>query len=68
MGSLRSFPTVAFTIVMAFAPTLAHGQLPGERAAFVERAASQKWAMLIGVDEYIHVNKLKYCGSDVSAL
>jgi len=33
-----------------------------------DRPGSQKWALLIGVDDYIHVNDLSYCGRDVADL
>ncbi len=29
---------------------------------------SQKWALLIGVNDYAYINKLKYCGADMEAL
>ncbi len=28
----------------------------------------QKWAILIGIDDYIHVKDLHYCGADMRAL
>jgi hypothetical protein len=32
------------------------------------RIEPQKWALLIGVDDYAHVNKLRCCGQDVRGL
>ena len=29
---------------------------------------AQKWALLIGVNDYAYINKLKYCGADMDAL
>jgi hypothetical protein len=30
--------------------------------------SGQRWAILIGVDDYAEVRKLKYCGADQRAL
>src|SRR5205807_2642632 len=32
------------------------------------RRPSQKWALLIGVNDYAYINKLQYCGPDMDAL
>lgn len=32
------------------------------------RSPSGRWALLIGVDEYLHATPLRYCGADVRAL
>jgi hypothetical protein len=39
----------------------------GQRNITRERSG-QKWALLIGVDDYSYVNKLDYCGQDMRAL
>src|SRR5262245_56609267 len=40
----------------------------GQRNVTRERSGGQKWALLIGVDDYTHVNKLASCGQDMRAL
>ncbi|HAH49328.1 MAG TPA: hypothetical protein DCM07_31720 [Planctomycetaceae bacterium] len=39
-----------------------------EKSLLVEPRASQKWAILIGVNDYINVKNLKFCGNDITAL
>ncbi len=39
-----------------------------DRALLVEPAASSKWAILIGVDDYINAADLRFCGNDMEAL
>ena len=38
-----------------------------EKTLLVEPRASQKWAILIGVNDYINVKNLKFCGNDITA-
>src|SRR5687767_12520245 len=33
-----------------------------------EAAESQRWALLIGVDDYVSLQDLRFCGHDASAL
>jgi formylglycine-generating enzyme required for sulfatase activity len=40
----------------------------GQRKLTLDRPANQKWAVLIGVDQYTNVTKLKCCGKDALAL
>jgi sulfatase modifying factor 1 len=40
----------------------------GQRNLTRDRPANQKWAVLIGVDQYTNVTKLKCCGKDALAL
>jgi formylglycine-generating enzyme required for sulfatase activity/uncharacterized caspase-like protein len=40
----------------------------GQRNVTRDRPANQKWAVLIGVDQYTNVTKLKCCGKDALAL
>lgn len=48
---------------------VAQPEQPAEmRNVVVERTGSQKWALLIGVDDYLNANDLAYCGRDVAAL
>lgn len=42
--------------------------LEGEKNLVRERPSSQKWALLIGVDDYAEAVDLKYCGQDVRGL
>ena len=39
-----------------------------EKTLLVEPKASQKWAIMIGVNDYINVKNLKFCGNDITAL
>jgi hypothetical protein len=39
-----------------------------ERNLAVVARAPQKWALLIGINEYLHGNDLQFCGRDVSEL
>jgi sulfatase modifying factor 1 len=40
----------------------------GQKNIKRERGDGNKWALLIGVDDYAHVNKLESCGQDMRAL
>ena len=40
----------------------------GPRSLLVERTGNQKWALLIGVNDYSYVTDLKFCGNDIVAL
>jgi sulfatase modifying factor 1 len=40
----------------------------GQKTNTRERSGGQKWALLIGVDDYAHVNKLDSCGQDMRGL
>ncbi|MCA9021041.1 MAG: caspase family protein [Planctomycetaceae bacterium] len=41
---------------------------PDRKSLLVERTDSQKWALLIGVDDYSNINDLEFCGADQRAL
>ncbi|NQT13866.1 MAG: caspase family protein, partial [Planctomycetes bacterium] len=41
---------------------------PGARSIVREQAVGQKWALLIGVNDYAEINDLEYCGRDVETL
>ena len=38
------------------------------KSLLVERTGNQKWALLIGVNDYSYVTDLKFCGNDIVAL
>src|SRR5262249_55005385 len=40
----------------------------GQRNLTRDRTGKQKWALLIGVDDYAYVNKLESCGQDMRSL
>lgn len=62
----RQFVFIAVVLVSGRTCAL-FAENPAQRGAVAERATS-KWLLLIGVDGYIYLNKLQYCGSDMTAL
>ncbi|NUQ64835.1 MAG: SUMF1/EgtB/PvdO family nonheme iron enzyme [Pirellulales bacterium] len=62
-GTLLAIGICAFRCVAAEGPSSA-----GEKNLSRTRPSSQKWALLIGVDDYAEVADLKYCGRDVRGL
>ncbi|QGJ71312.1 Hypothetical protein PBC10988_30160 [Planctomycetales bacterium 10988] len=48
--------------------TFYYSCLPATSAIAQEPAEGQKYALLIGVDDYTHLNPLKFCGSDMRGL
>lgn len=42
--------------------------LTASRGLLAQKKVGRRWAILIGVDDYIQMNDLKYCGADQQAL
>lgn len=55
---MRALSRVVVSVVLCILTFAVTGQSLG----------AQKWAVLIGVDDYAEVRKLKYCGADMRAL
>ena len=58
-----------FTLVLTLGTNTTFGQpTAGTRNVVVQPKGSQRWALLIGVDDYVVAKKLDYCGADMRAL
>jgi formylglycine-generating enzyme required for sulfatase activity len=70
MYRTRSVPVCIALLLIAGWVGSAYAQAGAspEKLIVRERLGSQKWAVLIGVNDYLHVNDLSYCGRDVAAL
>jgi uncharacterized caspase-like protein len=64
MGSLCAIPMGAQEQEPAASSTVA-APIAGEKAA---ANGGQRWAVLIGVDDYQWARKLRFCGADVNGL
>ncbi len=70
----RGTTTVGRAILFALTVLLAFGALSGSSAAALQHvsspdpAAGGRWALIIGVNDYIQLSDLKYCQRDVEAL
>jgi formylglycine-generating enzyme required for sulfatase activity len=66
---MRRLQLVGLSLLVSFVVGAVglHAQ-DGQRNITRQRNSGQKWALLIGVDDYAYVNKLESCGQDMRAL
>jgi formylglycine-generating enzyme len=63
MRSLQCLPTL-----LVFGVLLMGVQAHGQAVRRAAKPASKRWALLIGVEDYVRLEKLHYCGADMRAL
>jgi formylglycine-generating enzyme required for sulfatase activity len=62
------WPAVLTLIVVLAIGCIRTGQCAPPPQPSTDDAATRRWALLIGVEDYINVEKLHYCGADMRAL
>jgi formylglycine-generating enzyme required for sulfatase activity len=66
---MRRVPSVGLSLLLALFTAAGGLQAQdGQKNLTRDRAANQKWAVLIGVDQYTNATKLDCCGKDALAL
>src|SRR5438552_2691743 len=67
LGAAHLTNRVSTAVAVCLMAGLLAAQEPAKKTVPTHKA-SQKWALLIGVNDYSYITKLKYCGVDMESL